>query len=237
MPARKFDNVQVGTRFERLVICGEVYFKTIGNQKGIKVCPCRCDCGNELEVRAGHLISGNTKSCGCLQRERTSAAATTHGDSRDGTGHSLLYNVWCAMKDRCGNPKNKRFDRYGGRGIMICDEWINDFAAFRDWAKASGYREGLTIERREVDGNYEPSNCTWIPAEDQAKNRTTRCEVTAFGETKSVQEWVDDPRCVVCRMTFYYRLRLGWDAERALITPSQRKGSVNPAITVKQVKA
>lgn len=219
MRSRRFDNVQVGARFGRLVICGEVYFKTIGNYKGVKICPCQCDCGNELEVKAGHLISGNTKSCGCLQRERTSDAATTHGAK-----HSKLYGVWCAVKARCLNPKNKRFDRYGGRGITICDQWIDDFAAFREWALSNGYREGLTIERMKVNENYEPSNCTWIPNEEQAKNRTSRREVTAFGETKSIQEWVDDPRCVVGRITFHCRLRSGWCPETALSTPPQKSG-------------
>lgn len=211
------EKVRVGTRFERLVVVSEAYFKPYGKYPPRRICPCRCDCGAELEVWANGLLSGNTKSCGCLHKERTIAAVTTHGEK-----HSKLYNVWCGMKDRCGNPKNKRYSRYGGRGITICGQWISDFAEFRGWANAHGYREDLTIERLNVDGNYEPGNCTWIPMTDQAKNRTSRHDVSAFGETKSLQDWLGDPRCAVVRLTLHSRLKAGWNPEIAITKPARK---------------
>lgn len=213
------ERVRLGKEFDRLEVCGESYMKPYGKYGLRRICPVRCKCGNELEVWAAHLLNGNTRSCGCLQKERLLEAVITHGER-----HSQLYGVWCGMKSRCYNPKNKRFDRYGGRGITICDQWINDFAVFRDWAKANGYRDDLTIERIRVNENYEPSNCTWIPNEEQALNRTNRHDVTAFGETKSLQDWSRDPRCMVVRLTLHSRLKAGWDPDVAISTPPQKAG-------------
>lgn len=226
------DKVKVGTRFGRLKINQEPYLKTYGKYGPRRICPCVCDCGVELEVWANRLLIENgTRSCGCRQRERTSQSNTKHGE-----GHSLLYGVWIAMKDRCANPKNKDYGRYGGRGIAVCPQWIHDFAAFREWANANGYRQGLTIERNDVNGNYEPENCSWIPMGDQRRNTTYLHHVTAFGETKLLQDWCRDPRCRVVRLTLYSRLKSGWDAETAIVTPAQKKGSTGTYIRHKPIE-
>ncbi len=108
---------------------------------------------------------------------------------------------------------------YGGRGITICDEW-RAFAGFQAWAMTSGYRDDLTIERKDVDGGYCPDNCEWILLPAQAENRQDTHRITAFGETKSRQAWTRDPRCVVSEGAIRHRLRnLGWDAETALTSP------------------
>lgn len=127
---------------------------------------CVCDCGAEACVQSRFLMSGATQSCGCLQAEVNSSAHTTHGGS-----NSRLYNIWCGMKDRCSNPNNNRYDRYGGRGIIVCEEWRGSFESFSRWAFANGYNDSLSIDRVNNDGNYEPKNCRWATAKEQANNR------------------------------------------------------------------
>ncbi len=131
---------------------------------------CVCDCGNVVYVDSYFLKAGKTKSCGCLKREMISALNRKHEGKKL---HPRLYRIWLNMRTRCMNPKYKEFDRYGGRGIRICDEW-NDFSAFCSWSLSHGYSDGLTIERVDNDGNYEPSNCAWIPLADQARNKGKR---------------------------------------------------------------
>lgn len=121
---------------------------------------CLCDCGERRLLYSSNLRSGYTKSCGCIWRE----AITTH----QGTG-SRLYGIWSHMRGRCGNPNNDSYHHYGGRGIRVCEEW-GRFPAFQMWAKAAGYADGLTIERRDNDGNYDPGNCCWVTQKEQCQN-------------------------------------------------------------------
>lgn len=140
----------------------------------------------------------------------------THGGAGDA---NRLYRIWKNMKTRCHNPTGPDFKNYGGRGIGIASEW-GDFEVFRDWALANGYRDDLTIERIEVNGDYEPSNCTFVPNEQQVLNRRITKVLAAFGETKLLVEWVEDPRCAVSRDTLYRRIQRGWADEAAITTPS-----------------
>jgi hypothetical protein len=123
---------------------------------------CGCACGNETVVQQSKLRSGNTSSCGCLQKELVASRLSIHGGS--GT---RLYTIWSSMKDRCYNPNRAGFVDYGARGISICDEWRNDFTVFREWALVSGYSDRLSIDRVDVDGNYEPANCRWATDKQQ----------------------------------------------------------------------
>ena len=126
---------------------------------------CKCDCGNYKVVRSDCLKSKLVQSCGCLNMEPKVIKHGHHGKK--------LYHVWGSMKHRCNNPKNKHFHRYGGRGIKVCKAW-DEFQPFYDWAMSHGYKEGLTIDRINNDGNYEPSNCRWITTAEQQKNKTQR---------------------------------------------------------------
>jgi len=127
---------------------------------------CRCDCGRESIVAGNSLKRGHTKSCGCLQRELAAARLRTHGE--EGT---RPYRIWSNMKARCSNPKTSHWEHYGGRGISVCAEWRSSYEAFRGWALAHGYRDDLSIDRIDVNGNYEPSNCRWATQSEQVRNR------------------------------------------------------------------
>lgn len=128
-----------------------------------------------------------------------------------------VYLIWHDMKRRCYQPQNKRYARYGGRGIRVCDEWLNNFQAFFDWSMANGYSPELSIDRIEKDGNYEPSNCRWATIIEQANNRSNNHFITYNGETKTMKEWSD-----TVGISYYalrQRLNRGWDIEKALFTP------------------
>lgn len=157
-----------GERYGKLVVMEEaesIYSKT---GKMIRRWKCKCDCGNITIVRHGDLRNGSTVSCGCYNYEKESAAKN-HGYSR-----TKLGNVFEGMKQRCNNPKNKNYEKYGGRGIKICTEWLNDPKKFFDWAIKNGYKEGLSIDRIDVNGNYEPDNCRWADNETQCLNQRLR---------------------------------------------------------------
>lgn len=163
-----------GRQFGRWTVIKKAHSVGNGKKPSIKWV-CKCDCGEIREVFGHSLRSGVSVSCGCLHKERVSEtskyAHRTHGNSR-----SRLYGIWRGMIDRCYYPSHNRYHVYGARGIRICDEWRNDFPAFRDWAMANGYdpkakRGECTIDRIDVDGNYEPSNCRWVDMKTQVQNK------------------------------------------------------------------
>lgn len=142
-----------GIRFGRLIA-----IKRSDNKDGHTRWLCGCDCGNQITARTDYLLNGSTKSCGCLASECTPPNQTVHGMSR-----SKLYKVWMAMRQRCGNPRDKNYHRYGGRGIVVCDEWQNSFEAFRDWALNHGYISGkVDLDRIDNDKGYSPDNCRFV---------------------------------------------------------------------------
>jgi len=151
-----------------------------------------------------------------LQRQALIVRNTTHGLSLDETGRKTrLYSNWARMKQRCRDVKAYDFARYGGRGISVCVEWL-DYKTFHDWALLNGYREGMTIERIDNDGNYEPRNCTWIPASQQARNKRNNHFVTHWGVRKTLAEWSQ----ILGIESSLLRYRLAhWSIDRALSEP------------------
>lgn len=175
---------------------------------------CRCKCGNVCIVSRTNLHTGHKKSCGCLQKEDTKKRLTTHGQ----TG-TPLFKTWMRMKARCYSPSHNSYKNYGGRGIEICPKWKDDFQSFVYWAVAAGYKPELSIERINVNGNYEPANCRWATLKEQKNNTRRTHRIQAFGETKTITEWSKDDRCKANLNTLYYRMKTGWDAESAISSP------------------
>ena len=165
---------------------------------------CRCECGNYTHSDSFRLRKGEAKSCGCYASERMTRLNTKHG----GFG-PRLYEIWRQMHRRCYGKNTKAYKDYGGRGITICDEW-KEYKPFQKWAIANGYQEGLTIDRIDVNGNYEPSNCRWATMKEQANNRRS-CHIVDYnGERHTISEWADiygvDQRRLYDRLS-----RNGWD--------------------------
>jgi hypothetical protein len=149
--------------------------------------------------------------------DMSKASGSSHGMYKHGGSSSPLYRVWAAMLDRCLNPNDKRYFDYGGRGITVCARWLNDFAAFRD---DMGERlAGTSLDRIDNDGPYSPENCRWATLSQQRRNSRQAKPVTAFGETKFVVDWVDDPRCHVSWDTLNHRLWRGMKPEDAITRP------------------
>ena len=181
---RKLANDLTGKKFGKLEVIG---VHDTGSRKTYYVC--QCDCGNIKVVRADALISGATKSCGCIKKEHDKINLTAnHKHKMSGT---RIYETWQDMKRRCYNKQNARYDRYGGRGITVCDEWLNNFQSFYDWAISNGYSDDLTIDRIDNDGNYEPSNCRWSTAKEQCNNRGSNINITIGNATKSLMCWCE----------------------------------------------
>ena len=176
---------------------------------------CLCDCGEKVLVIGDNLKNGNTTSCGCYKKKLMQQKQIKHGLS--GSRISVIYQH---MKDRCFNKNDKRYDNYGGRGITICNEWLgeNGFINFYNWSMANGYNDNLTIDRIDVNGNYEPSNCRWETFETQQNNRTNNHLLTYNGETMTMAMWAK-------RMNMNYKtlanriLQSGWTVEDALTRP------------------
>ena len=175
---------------------------------------CECSCGNTVTVDSTNLRGGRTESCGCLQRERTGNANRTHGEE-----NTRLYRTWLGMRNRCLNGNEPAYKNYGGRGISIYLDW-GSFENFRDWARASGYEDHLTIERVDVNGNYEPANCTWIPRSEQTKNRRDSVFIEWNGKRQIMADWAREMG--MSDKILWYRIKNGWSAEDALTRPARK---------------
>lgn len=174
---------------------------------------CECDCGNKnVIVRGEDLRSGHTKTCGCSWGQH-------HGKR-----NTKLYGVWKSMKERCGNPNCKSYKIYGAEGKKVCDEWIHNFQVFYDWAIENGYKDGLTIERKDGTKGYSPDNCKWATREEQMNNIRNNRYITYNDKTQTIAQWAKEMN--INYNTLIFRLdNLNWDLEKALTTPTKKQGA------------
>jgi len=195
-------------RFGRLTVLGRMDNDKVGGSKWL----CQCVCGTRTVVFGGHLRSGHTTSCGCLQKE----VVTKHGHST--TANSQTYRSWDHMIQRCNNINNKYYHNYGGRGITVCQRWEN----FTNFLEDMGERpSGLTLDRIKNDKGYCKSNCQWATRKQQQRNRRTNRLLSHNGKTQCLIEWSEDTG--ISTSTIKYRLHKGWSTKKALTTPVQKK--------------
>lgn len=202
LPNNKYNNLP-GMKFNSLTV-----IDAVGNDNhGAKLWKCKCDCGNYTIQNTSNIISSRSKSCGCLKGYNLK----THGYSRE-----RLHNIWKGMRGRCNNSNESSYKNYGARGIKVCEEW-NDYTVFRKWALENGYNDSLTIERKDVNKGYEPSNCEWITLGEQCNNRRNTVRMTYKGQTKTLSQWSKE--FGINYFTLYRRYcEYGWSVEKCLNT-------------------
>lgn len=189
--------------------------KIVGRSKaGRLMWLCECECGKTSVVDSNSLTQGNTKSCGCGKYGNNKKYGSIPSHKQ------RLYNIWLGIKDRCFNQNNKNYFRYGGRGIGMCSEWVNDYEVFRNWALNNGYKKGLTIDRVDVNDGYNPNNCRWANWYTQANNRRNSHYLTFEGETRTISEWARVLN--VKESLIRQRIWKGWDVIRALTEPARK---------------
>ncbi|WP_167440549.1 hypothetical protein [Paraburkholderia fungorum] len=190
-----------GRKFNRLTVV-----EWAGNGKWL----CLCDCGSTSSVQGYKLKTGDVKSCGCLNDEKRRECNTRHGLS-----DTRIHRSWMSMRQRCENPKDRAYHRYGGRGIKVCDRW----QIFENFASDMGpMPEGKTLDRfPNVNGNYEPGNCRWADDKQQARNLRSNRVITHNGKTQCLSAWAEE--CGINRVTIAHRLRKGMSFEQAITQP------------------
>jgi hypothetical protein len=203
---RKAD-IPMGTKYGHLTVIGE------GERAGVqrqRVMICQCDCGSAAKsIKLMHLKSGNTISCGCQQQSGSAATLTRHGKRLTGDRITKVYKTWQDMKSRCFNSNNCKYEYYGGRGITVCERWM----AFENFYADMGDppSPAHTIDRRENDGNYEPSNCRWATMDEQRCNRSDNVHITYGGRSQTVAQWAKE--LAIPHTTIRSRLKRGLAVE------------------------
>lgn len=211
----KRTEIQQGQRIGKLTVIGfhhnRIYINPkTGRKRIFPYYSCKCDCGNKSIVARDFLIRKKPiSSCGCISKDFLHNLNYSHGKSK-----TRLFRIWAHIKDRCNNKKNQSYKNYGARGITICDEWKNDFMSFYKWSLSNGYKKELTIERIDVNGGYNPDNCTWIKKEEQNKNTRRSVFLTYKGKTLCVAEWAR--KINKSKETLYSRIKKGWSIEKIL---------------------
>lgn len=217
----------IGKKFNRLTVVKRVIKN---NDKHIYYL-CKCDCGGEKIVRQDHLSRNNIVSCGCYNREQSSIRCKYLGKQnvKHNLSHSRLYRIYAQIKTRCYNAKSPNFKYYGARGIKVCNEWLgeNGFLNFYNWATNNGYDENLSIDRINVDRNYEPSNCKWSDNVEQANNKRNNHYVFYKGNKVTISQL--SRMIKINRDVLYDRINnLQWCLNKAVntpIRPKKQKGS------------
>lgn len=199
-------NEIIGVKYGRLTIIQDLGTRKPKYKRYVLA---QCTCGIKREFMLGRLRTGHTKSCGCWNIEMMVQRATRHGLVKH-----PLYSVWLGLKKRCYSDKEKSYPDYGGRGITVCDEWLNDFTAFYEWALENGYAKGLEIDRRNNSGNYEPGNCRFVPRIINAGNRRSNRLITFNGQTLIMADWAKELGMRYDKIR--YRMNAKWPIDKVL---------------------
>ena len=211
----------IGQRFGKLKVVSFAYTRKGNGRSYHSYYNCICDCGKTCVIDGLKLRSGHTQSCGCYRHERQIEANTKHKGR-----YTRLYIVWCNMKGRCYNPNNKRYKNYGARGITVCEEWRENFGAFKEWAENNGYEENAkrgdnTIDRIDNNKNYCPENCRWVSNKQQANNKSTNIFINYKSRTKTLAEWSEE--IGLKPDTIKNRIKKGWSIEKTFETKASGK--------------
>lgn len=204
--------INEGEQYNQLTVMKEVAPRRTNNGN-LRVFLCKCSCGVEKEILLGALRSGKIKGCGCM-RGRHANRYSVHGQ-----WDKPVYGAWRDMIQRCTNPNNAQFKNYGDRGISVCEEWMTA-KNFIDWAFRNGYDDSLSIDRIDVNGNYNPENCRWVSMQVQHSNKRSNIVIEYKGVKRTLRQW--SKITGVNHETLRRRLKDGWDTERALFGKSQR---------------
>lgn len=230
----KKEGVEIGKKYSYVTVLSKVEPKILRDGHKIAQYLCRCECGNTVIFTGQRLTNKSDKlSCGCKRKYKV----IKNNTERHGLSKSRLYRVWSSILTRCYNKNGAHYSDYGGRGIAVCNEWRDSFQAFYDWAMANGYDEKAnygecTIDRIDINGNYEPSNCRWVDMTFQNNNkRNTKRRLNKDGkyeingERKTLHQWCD---CYgVSYQTVASRLNLyGWDLIKALTVPPKTQKKI-----------
>lgn len=198
----------------------EDYIRPDGYHVTKWLCECSCKNHNRIVVLGESLRNGHTLSCGCLNKERVSSAVikrcTIHGES-----NTRLFKIWQGIHKRCENKNAHNYYLYGARGISVCEEW-DEYLPFAEWARENGYTDELTIERKDVNGDYGPNNCTWVTNKEQQNNKRNNHYITYNNETHTISEWAEI--LGINYGTFNSRIQRGWSIERVIETPIRIRG-------------
>lgn len=184
------------------------------NKRGRAMWNCICECGRNTTPSGSDLISGHTKSCGCSRHGEHNKKSKKHGGR-----NTRLYRIWHGMKTRIKNTNCKSWKDYGGRGIEVCEEW-DSFENFRDWAIENGYKDNLTLDRIDNNGNYNPENCRWITQKENDRNKRNNKILEYRGEKKTIAEWAEYAN--ISYSTLKTRLRKGMSITEAIETPIKK---------------
>jgi len=192
----------------------------VGTEKRKLVC--RCDCGTTHTATAPHLVDGDTRSCGCLRRDRSAEVHTTHGEASVRRGASAEYKIWSGIIRRCTNPNEKCYSRYGGRGVSVCDRWRSYECFLEDMGRRPSSLH--SIDRIDPSGNYEPSNCRWATSLEQGRNRTGLTYITIGNETLPIWQW-SERSGVPIKIISQRLIRDGWSPDRAVFSEPRKCAS------------
>lgn len=196
-------NDLTGKRFGNLTV-----IEYLGRKNHQNYWKCRCDCGNVVCCYHYNLTRGTSTSCGCLRSYYARQVRNCHGEAT-----TRLYKEWGRLRNRCYNKNSHDYNRYGGRGIKVCDEW-DTFWPFREWALANGYTDELSLDRIDVDGDYCPENCRWITMSEQQSNKRTNVFIEYNGKKQTVAQWAKE--LGILKETIMWRWRAGWEPEQCL---------------------